>query len=177
LLVDSFVAASTTSLFLLLTVAVLFEPGPLTLALVLGLTSWPGTAFYVRAQVLTLREREFVEAARAIGASDWRIVIRHLFPNLMPLVVTLAATDIGTMILAESSLSFLGLGVMPPTPSWGNMLTSAASSLGRAPWLVWGPGLLIFVTVLSTYLIGDALRDEIDPRLRGKRFTSGAGPI
>jgi peptide/nickel transport system permease protein len=91
---------------------------------------------------------------------------RHLLPNVLPLVVTLAAIDIGAMILAESSLSFLGLGIMPPTPSWGNMLTNAVGSMGRAPWLVWGPGALIFATVLSLYLLGDAVRDAIDPRLK-----------
>jgi peptide/nickel transport system permease protein len=157
------------SLFLLLLVAVLFEPGPWVLVCVLGLVAWPGTALFVRGQTLSLREREFVNAARATGASDWRLMSRHLLPNLLPLVVTLAAIDVGAMILTESSLSFLGLGIMPPTASWGNMLTNAVSALGRAPWLVWGPGGLIFVTVLSLYLLGDAVRDAIDPRLGAPR--------
>ena len=156
---------SVPSLFLLLLVAVLFQPGPWVLVCVLGLISWPGTALFVRGQTLSLREREFVNAARATGASDWRLMRRHLLPNLLPLVVTLAAIDVGAMILTESSLSFLGLGIMPPTASWGNMLTNAVGALGRAPWLVWGPGGLIFVTVLSLYLLGDAVRDAIDPRM------------
>jgi peptide/nickel transport system permease protein len=156
---------SVPSLFLLLMVAVLFEPGPLVLVLVLGLVSWPHTALFVRGQTLILRERDFVGAARATGASDWRLMRRHLLPNLLPLVVTLAAIDVGAMILTESALSFLGLGIMPPTASWGNMLTNAVSALGRAPWLVSGPGGLIFMTVLSLYLLGDAVRDAVDPRL------------
>ncbi|MCC7372784.1 MAG: ABC transporter permease [Chloroflexi bacterium] len=156
---------SAPSLFLLLTIAVLFEPGPWVLVAVLGLISWPSAALFVRGQTLSLRTREYVGAARTLGASDWRLMRRHLLPNLLPLVVTLAAIDVGSMILAESSLSFLGLGIMPPTPSWGNMLTNAVSALGRAPWLVWGPGALIFLTVLALYLLGDALRDALDPRL------------
>jgi peptide/nickel transport system permease protein len=142
------------------------------LVLVLGLVSWQGTALFVRGQTLSLRERDYVGAARALGASDWRLMRRHLLPNLLPLVVTLAAIDVGAMILAESSLSFLGLGIMPPTASWGNMLTNAAGAMTRAPWLVWGPGGLIFATVLSLYLLGDAVRDAIDPRL-----TSGQSAV
>jgi peptide/nickel transport system permease protein len=160
---------SVPSLFLLLLVAVLFEPGPVVLVLVLGLVSWQSTALFVRGQTLALREREFVGAARATGASDWRLMTRHLLPNLLPLVVTLVAIDVGAMILTESSLSFLGLGIMPPTPSWGNMLTNAASAMSRAPWLVWGPGGAIFLTVLSLYLLGDAVRDAIDPHLGAER--------
>jgi peptide/nickel transport system permease protein len=164
---------SVPTLFLLLLVAVLFEPGPVVLVLVLGLVSWPGTALFVRGQTLSLRERDFVGAARATGASDWRLMTRHVLPNLLPLVVTLAAIDVGAMILTESSLSFLGLGIMPPTPSWGNMLTNAVGALGRAPWLVWGPGTLIFVTVLSLYLLGDAIRDAIDPQLGARPRSRG----
>jgi peptide/nickel transport system permease protein len=162
---------SVPSLFLLLLVAVLFEPGPVVLVMVLGLVSWQSTALFVRGQTLALREREFVGAARAVGASDWRLMTRHLLPNLLPLVVTLAAIDVGAMILTESSLSFLGLGIMPPTASWGNMLTNAAGAMSRAPWLVWGPGGAIFMTVLALYLLGDAVRDAIDPRLGAERAT------
>jgi peptide/nickel transport system permease protein len=156
---------SVPSLFLLLTVSVLFQPGPGVLIGVLGLVSWQSTALFVRGQTLSLREREFVGAARAVGASDWQVMFRHVLPNLLPLVITLAAIDVGAMILTESSLSFLGLGIMPPTPSWGNMLTNAVSQLDRAPWLVWGPGALIFATVLALYVLGDAVRDAVDPRL------------
>ena len=163
---------SIPSLFLLLLVAVLFQPGPMVLVIVLGLLSWTGTALFVRGQTLSLREREFIGAARATGASDWRLMTRHLLPNLLPLVVTLAAIDVGAMILTESSLSFLGLGIAPPTASWGNMLTNAVGTLGRAPWLVWGPGVAIFATVLALYLLGDAVRDAIDPRLGTRRTGS-----
>ncbi|MCC6174209.1 MAG: ABC transporter permease [Chloroflexi bacterium] len=154
------------SLFLLLLVATLFEPGALTLVLVIGLLSWPSVALFVRGQTLSLREREYVSAARAAGASSSRLMLRHILPNVLPLVVVLAAADVGTAILTESALSFLGLGIMPPTPSWGNMLTNAAANLARGPWLVYGPGAAIFVTVLALYLLGDGLRDALDPTLR-----------
>jgi len=157
---------SVPSLFLLLTIAVLFQPGPWTLVIVLGLLSWQGTALFVRGQTFKLREQEMVQAARALGASDWRVMIRHILPNLLSLVITLAAIDVGSIILAESALSFLGLGIMPPMASWGNMLTNAAGMMSRAPWLVWGPGGMIFLAVLSLYLIGDGLRDALDPHLR-----------
>ena len=165
---------SMPSLFLLLTVSVLFTPGTWTLVLLLGLLSWQGTALFVRGQVLALREREFVLAARATGASHARILARHLLPNVLPFAATLAAMDVGAAILTESALSFLGLGVVPPTPSWGNMLTNAASSLARGPWLVWGPGALIFLTVLALYLVGDGLRDALDPRLQRVAAADGA---
>ena len=165
---------SLPSLFLLLTVSVLFTPGTWTLVLLLGLFSWQGTALFVRGQVLALREREFVLAARATGATHARALVRHLLPNVLPFAATLAAMDVGAAILTESALSFLGLGVVPPTPSWGNMLTNAASSLARGPWLVWGPGGLIFLTVLALYVLGDGLRDALDPRLQRVDAASGA---
>jgi peptide/nickel transport system permease protein len=150
---------SVPSLFLLLMVAVLFEPGPWVLVLVLGLISWPHTALFVRGQTLTLRERDFVGAARATGASDWRLLRRHLLPNLLPLVVTLAAIDVGAMILTESALSFLGLGITPPTASWGNMLTNAVGARRTPPWEGWGPGGVILMTVQARYRYGAALTD------------------
>jgi ABC-type dipeptide/oligopeptide/nickel transport system permease subunit len=154
------------SLFLLLIISVLFTPGPLQLVLIVGLLFWQTITLFVRGQTLTLREREFVQAARAMGASDVRIMLQHLLPNVLPLVFILAAIDVGGIILYESALSFLGLGILPPTPSWGNMLTNAAANLSRGPWLVYGPGVAIFLTVLSLYLIGDGLRDALDPRLK-----------
>lgn len=154
------------SLFLLLAVATVFESGAWTLVIILGLLSWQGTALFVRGQVFSLRQREFVSAARAVGASDGRIMLRHVLPNVLPLVVTLAAIDVGSVILAESALSFLGLGIMPPTPSWGNMLMNAAGQMATAPWLVIGPGVMILVTVLSLYLLGDGVRDALDPLRR-----------
>ena len=165
---------SMPSLFLLLTVSVLFAPGTWALVLLLGLLSWQGTALFVRGQVLALREREFVTAARATGATHARILARHLLPNVLPFAATLATMDVGAALLTESALSFLGLGVVPPTPSWGNMLTNAAASLARGPWLVWGPGALIFLTVLALYLFGDGLRDALDPRLQRVEAAGGA---
>jgi peptide/nickel transport system permease protein len=154
------------ALFLLLLVAVLFSPGSIALVVILGLLRWPSIALFVRGQVLSLREREFVTAGRILGATHSRLMHVHILPNLLPLVIVIAAIDAGTIILVESALSFLGLGVQPPTPSWGNMLTNAASSLSRAPWLVYGPGAAIFLTVLCLYLIGDGLRDALDPQVQ-----------
>ncbi len=157
---------SIPTLFLLLIVAVLFTPGVVTLVTLLGFLTWPGITLFVRGQALSLREREFVVAARVLGASHRRLMFQHILPNVLPLVFVLSAIDVGSLILLESGLSFLGLGVMPPTPSWGNMLTNAASNLSRGPWLVYGPGIAIFLTVLCLYLIGDGLRDALDPRLK-----------
>ena len=157
---------SVPALFLLLIISVLFSPGPIQLVLVVGVLFWQTITLFVRGQTLALREREFVQAARAIGGSNLRIMFNHLLPNVLPLVFVLAAIDVGGVILYESALSFLGLGIQPPTPSWGNMLTNAAANLSRGPWLVWGPGAAIFVTVLCLYLVGDGLRDALDPRLK-----------
>ncbi|MBI3980058.1 MAG: ABC transporter permease [Chloroflexi bacterium] len=155
---------SIPAIYLLLIIAVLFSPGPLQLVIILGLLNWPGITLFVRGQTLSLREREFVTAAHVLGARDRRIMFQHILPNVLPLCFILSAIDIGGIILVESALSFLGLGILPPTPSWGNMLTNAASNLSRGPWLVYGPGAAIFVTVLCLYLIGDGLRDALDPK-------------
>jgi peptide/nickel transport system permease protein len=156
---------SIPALPLLLIVAVLFQPGPVALVIILGLLRWPNTTLFVRGQTLSLREREFIAAGRVAGASNARIVSRHMLPNVLPLVFVLVAIDVGTLILLESTLSFLGLGISPPTPSWGNMLTRAAQDFSRGPWLVYAPGAAIFLTVLCLYLVGDGLRDALDPRL------------
>jgi peptide/nickel transport system permease protein len=153
-------------LFLLLIISAVFSPNALTLTLTIGLLFWTGISLFVRGQTFALREREFVVAARTIGATTWRIMFRHILPNILPLIFVLAAIDIGTIILAESALSYLGLGITPPTPSWGNMLSNAASYFVRAWWLVVSPGAMIFLTVLCLYLIGDGLRDALDPRLK-----------
>jgi peptide/nickel transport system permease protein len=158
---------SIPTLYLLIIFAGLFSPSPSTLIFVLGILIWPGVANYVRGQTFAIREREFVTAARTVGASKPRIMIRHILPNVMPLIIVLAAIDVGAIILIESGLSYLGLGITPPTPSWGNMLTNAASYFTLAWWLVLSPGIMIFLTVLTLYLIGDGLRDALDPRLRG----------
>jgi peptide/nickel transport system permease protein len=150
---------------LLLIVAVLFQPGPVALVVILGLLRWPSITLFVRGQTLSLREREFIAAGKVAGGSNARIITRHILPNVLPLVFVLTAIDVGTLILLESALSFLGLGISPPTPSWGNMLTRAAQDLSRGPWLVYAPGAAIFLTVLCLYLVGDGLRDALDPRL------------
>jgi peptide/nickel transport system permease protein len=153
-------------LYLLLIVAALWQPGPLTLIIIIGLLNWTGITLYVRGQTISLREREYVTSAHAIGASHARVMFKHILPNVLPLIFVLAAIDIGAIVLLESALSFLGLGILPPTPSWGNMLTNGASYFVRAWWLVVSPGVMIFLTVLCLYLIGDGLRDALDPRLK-----------
>jgi len=158
---------SIPTLFLLLIITALFSPSALTLIVILGLLGWAGITLFVRGQCFSLREREFVTAARTVGASGFRIMTKHILPNVLPFIFILAAIDIGTIILIESALSYLGLGILPPTPSWGNMLSNAASYFNLAWWLVVSPGVMIFLTVLCLYLIGDGLRDALDPRLRG----------
>jgi peptide/nickel transport system permease protein len=157
---------SVPTIFLLIIFSALFSPSALLLTVVIGILFWTGVTNFVRGQTFALREREFIVAARTIGAKNGRIMFRHILPNVLPLIFVLMAIDIGTIILAESALSYLGLGVMPPTPSWGNMLTNAASYFHKAPWLVISPGVVIFLTVLCLYLIGDGLRDALDPRLK-----------
>ncbi|MBM4435243.1 MAG: ABC transporter permease [Chloroflexi bacterium] len=157
---------SVPTIFLLIIFSALFSPSALLLTIVIGVLFWTGVTNFVRGQTFALREREFITAARTIGAPPVRIMTRHILPNVLPLIFVLMAIDVGTIILAESALSYLGLGVPPGTPSWGSMLTNAASYFHRAPWLVISPGLAIFVTVLCLYLVGDGLRDALDPRLK-----------
>jgi peptide/nickel transport system permease protein len=156
-------------LFLLLTVSFYFRLDPPALTLFLGGLVWLGVANLTRGQTFSLREREFVVAARSIGASPARIMLRHILPNVLPLIVVVAMIDVATIILAESALSYLGFGIQPPVPSWGNMLSGATQHLSRGPWLVYAPGVAITLTVLCLYLIGDGLRDALDPRLPGNR--------
>jgi peptide/nickel transport system permease protein len=154
------------SLFLLILVGALFHPGPEGLALLIGVISWPGVARVVRGQVLGLRQRDYVLAARAIGAPDRRLLVRHILPNVASIALVILGQDIGLVILTESALSYLGLGVQPPNASWGNMLSNAQRFLSSALWLVVAPGVCIFSTVLALYLVADGLRDALDPRLR-----------
>jgi peptide/nickel transport system permease protein len=157
---------SIPTLFLLLIIAAIWEPGPATLTVIIGALFWVGISLYVRGQTFALREREYVVAAKTIGARDRRIMFNHILPNILPLIFVLAAIDVGAIILVESALSFLGLGIDPPVPTWGNMLTGATGNLVRGPWLIYPPGLMIFLTVLCLYLIGDGLRDALDPRVK-----------
>ena len=141
-------------------------PGIFNLVLALSLGGWVGYARLVRGQVLAAREREFVEAARALGASDLRIIVRHILPNIIQPVVVQAAIGMAGAILAEATMSFLGLGVPPPTASWGTMLNDGRAYLFDAPHLVVFPALAVMLAVLSFNFIGDALRDYLDPRSR-----------
>ncbi|MCL4249233.1 MAG: ABC transporter permease [Anaerolineae bacterium] len=154
---------SIPSLFLLLIVSAVLNPSAQTLILVLGLLGWTGTARLVRGQTLALREREFVIGAQAVGASPARIMMAHILPNLFSIIIVTLMLDIGSLILVEAALSYLGLGVKPPTPTWGNMLTDAQTYFTKGWHLVIMPGVLIFVTVLCLFIIGDGLRDAFDP--------------
>lgn len=148
----------------LLMVAGLVSGGSLWgIVFILGVLTWMGVARLVRGSFLSLREKEFVEAARAMGASDWRIITRHLLPNAVAPIVVNATLAVGMAIIVESVLSFLGFGIQPPTPSWGNMLTDAKNTMIIYPWLTWAPGLSIVVTVLAVNFFGDGLRDALDP--------------
>ncbi len=155
------------SFFLILAVIAVLEPSIWNIMAVIGLTSWMGVARLVRAEFLTLREREFVTAARALGASDVRLIMRHMLPNALAPVMVSATLGVAGAILTESALSFLGLGVQPPTPSWGNILTAGKDNIEIAWWLSVFPGLAILITVMSYNLLGEGIREAIDPRLKG----------
>ncbi len=153
-------------LIIIITLAALVSPSIYNVMLIIGLLGWPPTARIVRGQLLSLRERDFVLAARVLGAGDWRIMSRHLMPNVVAPVIVAATFGTAEAILLEAALSFLGLGVRPPMASWGNMLNAAESItiLQSMPWLWLPPGLMIAVTVLSLNFLGDGLRDALDPR-------------
>lgn len=151
--------------FLILAVIAMLEPSIWYIMIVIGLTGWMGVARLVRAEVLSLRERDFVFAARALGASNIRIIFRHILPNSLSPVLVAATLGVAGAILTESALSFLGIGVQPPVPSWGNMLTAGKDYLEFAWWLSLFPGLAILITVIAYNLVGEGLRDALDPRL------------
>jgi len=156
-------------LALLLALAVLVGPGLVTTVVIIGLTIWAPYARVARAEVLSLREREFVLAARALGASSIRIILRHLLPNIVSPIIVLATLGIGSVIIFESALSFLGLGVQPPTPAWGSMLSDSRAYLRYYPHLAIAPGVMIALTVMAFNLLGDGLRDMLDPRMGNER--------
>lgn len=157
---------SIPGLFLLLIVSAILRPGPGALVIVLGLLGWTFTTRLVRGETLTLRERDFIVSARSVGAPDRHIMLVHIIPNVISVTVVNLAITIGDLILLESALSFLGVGIQPPTPTWGNMLSNAQSFFKTGGHLVIFPGLLIVVTVLCLYIIGDGLRDAFDPTLK-----------
>jgi peptide/nickel transport system permease protein len=159
--------AFPTVLMAIFLVAVL-GPGLVNIMIAVGLVYWGGFARVVRGQVLSLREWEFISAARAIGARDSRILLRHIFPNTLAPVIVMATLMMGDAILIEATLSFLGMGAPPPTPSWGSILAGGRTYLMLAPWVTIFPGLAIMLTVLGFNLLGDGLRDALDPRLKGR---------
>jgi peptide/nickel transport system permease protein len=152
--------------FLILAVIAILEPSIWNIMIVIGLTGWMGVTRLVRADFIALKERDFVQAARAIGAGDCRIIFLHILPNAMASVLVTATLGVAGAILTESALSFLGIGVQPPTPSWGNILTAGKDNIDIAWWLSLYPGLAILVTVLGYNLLGEGIRDALDPRLR-----------
>lgn len=159
------VMLSIPSIILLVLISSLFQVGPVQLALVIAALGWFGLSRIVRSEILSVRRREYVEAARVTGASDRLIIFRHILPNVTHLIIVFATGAIPAFILTEAALSFLGLGIQPPTPSWGNMLTNAQNYIYKSKGLVFIPGFFISMTVLSLIVVGYALRDALDPRL------------
>jgi peptide/nickel transport system permease protein len=157
-------------LFLLIILAGTFPVfrTPEGLAILLGLFGWMGVSRLLRGQLFSIREREFIISSRATGASIWRIMFRHMLPNVSSIIIVIAVFDIASAIIAEAGLSFLGVGIGPPLPSWGNMMNGSLGSFTSAPWLVLTPGIFIFLTTLAIYLIGDGLRDALDPWLKNE---------
>jgi peptide/nickel transport system permease protein len=155
--------------FLILTVVALLPPSIFNIMIVIGVTSWMGTARFVRAEFLALRERDFVLAARALGLPSRRVIFRHLVPNAMAPVFVSATIDVARAVLTESALSFLGFGVQPPHATWGNILADGRTFLFDAPWLFLIPGAAILTIVLSFNLVGEGLREALNPRLRRAR--------
>lgn len=156
---------SIPGIYLLIIITTFLSPTAATLVLIFGILGWTGTTRLVRAETYSIKEREYIIAARAMGASNWRIMFIHIVPNIFSLLIITLSQAIGGLILAESSLSFLGFGVQPPTPTWGNMLSGGLEYARKAPHLVYLPGLLITTTVFCLYLIGDGLRDAFDPKI------------
>jgi peptide/nickel transport system permease protein len=154
------------SFFLILTVVALLPASIYNIMIVIGLTSWMGTTRFVRAEFLSLREQDFVTAARALGVSNWRIILRHMIPNAIAPVLVSATIGIATAILTEAGLSFLGFGVPPPHATWGNILSDGKRFIFDAPWLTFIPGIAILIVVLCFNLFGEGLRDILNPKLR-----------
>jgi peptide/nickel transport system permease protein len=152
--------------FLILAVIAFLEPSIWNIMIIIGLTGWMGVTRLVRADFISLRERDFVRAARVIGAGDLRIIFLHILPNAMASILVAATLGIAGAILTESALSFLGIGVQPPTPSWGNILTAGKDNIDIAWWLSLYPGLAILITVVGYNLLGEGIRDLLDPRLK-----------
>ncbi len=157
---------SIPGLFLIIALTVFLGSNLRTIVLAIGFLNWMGVARLVRGQFLSLKEQDFVLAARCVGAQDSRIMFRHILPNAVPVVVVAATLTVGAAILTETAISYLGLGIQPPTPSWGNMLKNAQSLIWQAPWAAVFPGMMIFVTTLCLNFMGDAFRDALDPKMQ-----------
>ncbi len=160
------VVISLPGLFILILISTFFSPSAFVLAAVIASLSWTGISRLVRAEVLAVKSRDFIEAARATGATNTHILARHILPNVVHVMIVWASLAVGGIILTEAALSFLSFGIQPPTPSWGNMLTNSQQYIYHSISLVLIPGLFIFVTVLAVNLLGNGLRDALDPRLR-----------
>ncbi|MGD0993822.1 MAG: ABC transporter permease [Gemmatimonadales bacterium] len=170
------VGLAVPKIFIVLVAVALGRPlGPVPLAVLLGLTGWFTTSRLVRAEVLSIREREFVEAARALGARPWRVIARHVLPGATAVLMVSAALSIANMMLLEAGLSFIGAGVQPPVPSWGNMIADARDLLTTAPWASLFPGLAITAVVLGLHAVSDGLREALDPQARGADPALAAG--
>ncbi len=154
------------AIFLFILMSILFRPNAITLSLIIASVGWGGVARLVRGEVLSVKNRDFMLATRSVGAGDGRLILRHLLPNVLPVMIVAASLGVGAIILTEAALDYLGLGIHPPTPSWGNMLSNAQTYFAHSAWLVIFPGLAIFITVLCANLFGNAVRDAFDPRLK-----------
>jgi peptide/nickel transport system permease protein len=158
--------AAFPTIFLMVAVTAITGASLINVLIIIGCTTWPVIARLIRSEILSLREREYILAARVGGVGTWRIMRRHLIPNVAPTLIVAATLQVAFAVLTEATLSFLGLGVTPPTPSWGNMLTIAQDNMFVAPWVVLAPGGAIIITVLCLNFVGDGLRESLDPRLR-----------
>jgi peptide/nickel transport system permease protein len=156
--------------YLMLLLVGVFEASVPILILILALTAWPATARFIRGEILSLRERDYVEAARAMGLPAHRIILRHLIPGALSPVLVTGALAVAGMIGAEAGLSFLGLGISPPTPSWGNMVAAGKDTLASAWWIAFFPGALLTITLIAFSLVADGLRDALDPKAPDQKF-------
>jgi peptide/nickel transport system permease protein len=153
-------------IFLYMLIAVLIRPTPVALAFIIASVGWADVSRLIRAEVLVLKNEDYILASRSVGASNLRLMLGHILRNALPIIIVTASVRVGQVILIEAALDFLGLGIQPPTPSWGNMLSNSQTYFYHSTWLVVLPGLAIVSTVLATNLLGNALRDALDPRLR-----------
>ncbi|NWJ44251.1 MAG: ABC transporter permease [Chloroflexi bacterium] len=156
------------SLFLLIILSLIWKPDVISLSFIIGVISWVGATRIVRGSVLSLRNLDYVDAARVVGANNFRIILVHILPNVVSLMLVQAGFDVVGAMLSEAGLSYLGFGISVPIPSWGNMLTDSQLYFTSAPWMVYLPSVAIFITILCVYLAADGLRDAFDPRLKGR---------